>query len=569
MMRSRKAISQTMAMVIAVIVIGAAVAGYYLLYMQPSPTPTPTPTPSPQVRVLRSTHPLPFYIDPSVGTDGASTTAQYNLYDALIRIDWDNKVIPWLAEKWSYSSDGLTYTFIIKKDVKFHDGSEMTVDDVVWSMKRFITLGTGNAYVITPFVQDATAINSTAVQLKLKSSFGPFVSSLTRFYILNKDLVLQHLKPGQYGDMGDYGQEWLTANDAGSGAYKVRSYILGEKLVMEKHKDYFAGFLEKSPDIVEMIGTTEAMTVRTMLANKELEVSDVWQAIENLREIKKIPGIYIAATAETSYGWYLMMNTMKAPLDDVHVRRALAYAFDYDKLITTLFPDTIQMRGPVNTQLLGFNPDLFQFTRDIEKAKAELALSKYAMNITKYEISLHWCAEVPDEEKGAMLFMTNAAEIGIQINVVKTPWTTMVQESSSLETKPHIQYTSAGATFPEAGSVMINKYHSNNVFSWMQNECLMNKTLDGLLEDALRTQDFDQRMQKYKQIQNDLVNICPSIFMFQGIMWTAYPDYVTSPDVKYGKFEKVGELGNIYSVWGTGGGYRLFEVDRLITYAEK
>ena len=590
-LHSRKALTQTQMVLIAVAIIIVAIGGYYLFSnpspgelptptpspsisptSQPSVTPTPTQTPTPTVsgvRLLRSTWPLPFYIDPSVGTDGASSTAQYNIYDALVRIDFDGSLIPWVAEKWSYSDDGLTWVFIIKEGIKFHDGSELTAEDVAWSMQRFITLGTGRAYVLTPFVEKATVINSTAVEIKLKSQFGPFVSALNTFYIVNSDLLKQHLKAGEYGEFGDYGKEWLTTNDAGSGAYAVKEFNLGEKLVLQKHDDYWAGFADKSPDIVEMIGTTEAMTVRTLLANQELEISDNWQSRENLKEIGKLQNVKIAATMDVSGGWYLMLNTKKAPLDDVHVRKALAYAYDYNTLTTTLFPDTVKMKGPVNTQTPGFNPNLPEYKYDVEKARQELALSKYANNISSYTIDLHWCAEVPDEEKGAMLFMTNAAEIGINVNVVKTPWTSMVQESSSLETKPHIEYISASGAYPEAGSILINRYHSNNAFTWWQNECLLNNTLDTLLEDSLKTSDYDMRMEKYMAIQKDLVNICPSIFMFQGISYRAYQNYVTVPYVQYGHFEKQGDLGAVYSNQGSSGmEFRLFQVDRLMEYTE-
>jgi peptide/nickel transport system substrate-binding protein len=445
----------------------------------------------------------------------------------------------------------------------------MTADDVVWSMKRFLTLGTGRAYVLVPFVQDVVALNATTVKFTLKSTFGPFISALPTFYILNSDLVAQHLKAGgQYGTFGDYGKEWLTTHDAGSGAYFVKDFNPAAKLVLQMHKTYFGGFNAKSPDYVEMIGTTEAMTVRTMIANGELELTDNWQTRENLQAIKQIPDVTIAASMDISGGWYLMMDTKKAPTDDVHIRRALAYAFDYQKLTTTLFPDTVQMRGPVNSQLLGYDSSVFQFTRDLVKAKAELALSKYAANFTKYTITLHWCAEVPDEEKGALLFSTNAAEIGLNVQVVKTPWTSMVQESSSLETKPNIEYISAGADYPEAGSILMNRYHSKQALTWWQNEALLNTTLDAEMENALKTVDFNQRMTIYKQIQKELVNQCPSIFMFQAINWRAFPNYVTVPYVKYGKFQLTGSLGNVYSYSGSSGTeFRLFEINKLITYA--
>ncbi len=183
---------------------------------------------------------------------------------------------PHLATDWTYSEDGLTWNFTIRQGVKFHDGTELTAEDVAWSMTRFLTLGTGWAYVLTPYVEKAEALDDYTLQFTLKSSFGPFVSTLQYFYVLNKDLVLEHLGEGEFGELGDYGKEWLLTNDAGSGAYKVKSFVLEEKLVMEKFEDYWGEFADKAPDIIEMLATTEAITVRTMLANGELEYSDPW-----------------------------------------------------------------------------------------------------------------------------------------------------------------------------------------------------------------------------------------------------------------------------------------------------
>jgi peptide/nickel transport system substrate-binding protein len=388
--------------------------------------------------------------------------------------------------------------------------------------------------------------------------------------VLNKELVLKHIKAtGEFGELGDYGKEWLTLNDAGSGPYKVKRFVMGEKLVMEKFSDYWAGFADKAPDIVEMIGTTEAITIRTLMANKELEFTDQWQTLENFKEIKKIEGVHIEASMDTTGGWYLMMNTMKPPLDDVHVRRALQYVLDYDKIVTELFPGTVKFCGPVNSAMLGWNPDIPECARNVTKAQEELAKSKYAQNITEYNIELHWCAEVPDEEKVSMLFMANAAEIGITITPIKTPWTKMVQEASSIETKPHIVYISAGGAYPEAGALLMNRYHSKNALTWMQNENLFNSTLDALIEDALQTLDFDERMEKYKQIQWDIYNIAPSVYLFQGIGWHAMQGYVTAPYTQTGKFVKSGVLGDVYIYNAQSGGlfdFRLYKVDRLIPY---
>jgi peptide/nickel transport system substrate-binding protein len=519
-------------------------------------------------RVLRSTWAFPTYIDPCVGTDRSSRGAQINLYDPLIKLGSEGEVVPYLTTGWTYSEDGLTWNFAIRQGVKFHDGTELKADDVAWTMNRFLTMGLGGAYVLTPYVYpDAVAIDDYTVQFHLKGSFGPFISALNNFYVLNKDLVMEHLEEGEYGELGDYGKEWLLTNDAGSGAYKVKSFVLEEKLVMEKFEDYWNEFSDKAPDIIEMLATTEAITVRTMLANNELEYSDPWQSYENFKVIKELPDMKISGLGSTTGGAFLMINTKLPPTDDIHFRKAMAWSLNYTKVTTVLFPGTIQMVGPANTAMLGHNPDVLQYHQDFDKAREELALSKYANNYTAYEIDLHWCAEVPDEEKVAMQFMMDCAQIGITVNVIRTPWTTMVEEAGMLETSPHIIWVFAGGTYPEAGSILLARYHSDNAPSWQQNEWLLNETLDAMMEDAVATLDFDERMEKYKLIQRDLVNICPSIFMFQSLDWHAYPDYVTPNWVRDGEFVKQAELGDVYIFRAGEFECRLYDVDKEIAYA--
>jgi peptide/nickel transport system substrate-binding protein len=518
---------------------------------------------------MRITNAAPVYIDPAIGTDRTSSNAQNNLYDPLVKLGMGGEIIPWLATNWSYSPDGLTWNFTIRKGVKFHDGSEVTAEDVAFSVNRLLRMGTGRAFVISPYVMEVVAIDKYTAQFRLKTPFGPLVSALNGIWVLNKKLVMQNIKPGEYGEFGDYGKAWLTTNDAGSGPYKVKKLIMGEKLIMEKFKDYWAGFADKAPDIVEILLTTEPVTVRTMMSNKELEYSDPWQPVENYLAMKKIPGVKVAGLMSTMGGWYLMINTKKPPTDDVYFRRALAYCFNYTKVVTELFPGAVQMRGPVNSAMMGWDPDLYQFDINFEKAREMLSRSKYAENYTKYEVELHWVAEVPDEEKVAMMFMADAAKVGINIKVVKVPWTTMVQNSGSMETTPHISYISAGGTYPEAGSILTSRYHSSNAKSWMSNEWLLDEKLDAMIEEALKTLDPTKRREKYIEIQRYIVDLCPTIFMYQSITWIAYPDYVEIPWVKEGKYLKTAHLGDVYEWTSQVGGdleIRLFKVDREIEY---
>lgn len=571
-----KIMEQRNLLIVVALVVIIAVAGAYVLWQRPKvpeevpekPEEIPETPEVPMKRVLRSTWAFPTYIDPHVYTDRSSGAAQYNLYDPLIKIGTGGTIVPWLATDWTWSPDGLTLTFTIKQGVKFHDGTELTAEDVAFSLNRQLIMGTGRGYILVPHVYpNATALDDYTVQLYLKHSFGPLLSALNGWYVVNKDLVMQHLKEGEYGEWGDFGAEWLVTHDAGSGAYMVKSFILEEKLVLEKFEDYWAGFADKAPDIVEMLATTEPITVKTMLSNGELEYSDPWQSLESFLGIKEIPNVKIAALMGTTGNWNLMMNTKKPPTDDVHFRRALAYLLNYTKVTTELFPGTIQAQGPIPHAMAGFDPEVFQYYLDFDKAREELALSKYADNYTDYEIELHWVAEVPDEEKVCMMFMADAAKVGINLKVVKVPWTTYVHNAGMLETSPNIVYVGAGGAFPEAGAYFVNRYHSSTATSWQQNEWLLNETLDAMIEDALQTLDFDERMEKYKVLQREIVNQCPTIWLYIGISWHAYPDYVTPEWVVSGEYMKSAILGDVYLVYGSEAEFRLYEVDRLIEYA--
>ena len=244
---------------------------------------------------LRVTFAWPTYIDPAVGSDFSSSSAFVNIYDTLVYPTPDGGVKPHVAESWETSSDGLVWTFHLRKDVKFHDGSGLTAEDVVFTMDRITTIGEGYGYMYLGKVQSSEAVDDYTVRFTLSEPYGPFLVTLVRLYILNKDLVMANRKAdGTYGDMGDYAKEWLLTNDAGSGPYRAKDVRLEEYVLMEKFDGYWGYFAPSAPDIVKFIGTTEAVTVRTMMSRKELEIGDQWQSVEALNSLDALEGVEIA-----------------------------------------------------------------------------------------------------------------------------------------------------------------------------------------------------------------------------------------------------------------------------------
>jgi len=481
-------------------------------------------------RVLRVSFSWPTYIDPAVGSDFSSSSSFVNLYDTLVYPDVDGSPLPHVARSWETSEDGLVWTFHLRDDVLFHDGTPLTAEDVKFSMDRITTIGEGYGFLFVGRVQKTEVVDDYTVRFHLSQPFGPFLTTLYRLYILNKDLVEKNIKrPGPYGDMGDYGKEFLLTHDAGSGPYMVKEFRVEEELVMVKNPNYWLSLDPETPDEVRFIGTTEPATIRTMMARRELEISDQWQPQEAWQALDALEGVDIASFyAGTEF--YLMINTKKPPTDDVHFRRAMAWAMDYQTVVDHIFPGSIQARGPIPQNIPGADPNVFQFQRDLDKAREELEKSKYYDQLDQLEVEFHWIAEVPDEEKVALLFMANMAEIGINVKVVKVPWMSVVEEMAQLETSPHIVSVFDSSHYPEAGSLLESRYHSSSAPTWEQNEWLLDPTLDAMIEDALATVDREERFAKYAEIQNYIVDLCPTIFLFEQVEKHAYQSaYVDWP----------------------------------------
>ena len=482
--------------------------------------------------IVRVTFSWPTQIDPAIGSDYSSSVAITNLYDTLVYPVSGGKVIPHLAEDWEISNDGLTYLFNLKRGVKFHSGNELKATDVKYSFERLMTIGEGFAYIFEGKVDSVEVIDDYTIKFNLKNPFGPFLSALVRLYIVDQETVTAHVQDtGEYGDNGDYGKNWLNTNDAGTGAYQVKDFSVGSYLLTEKFDDYFAEIAAKAPKYFKMIGTTDSVTVRTLMKRQELEISDQWQTLETFNTLENMDGIELYKNPDGGQ-LYLMINTKIPPTDDIHVRKALAYAFDYQVVTEQIYPGTKQACGPVSRVVPGWT-EVFQYSKDLEKAQAELRKSKYYQEMDQYTITLGTNSDVPDLEKISLMLMADGKKIGLKMEIERLPWMKIIDSVSRVETTPHLLSIWVNPHYAEAGSVLKSKYHSSNTGSWEQSEWLQNEELDQLIEQAIATVDQEKRMELYAQAQEKVVELCPSIFIYDNVERHAYQaSYIKWPQVE-------------------------------------
>ena len=468
-------------------------------------------------------------LDPAVATTGSSCIAVVNIYDTLVYPGKDG-LEPRVAERWEASDDGLTYTFYLKKGIKFHNGDELTASDVAFSMNRLLAIGEGYAYLFADSMDSVEAPDDYTVVFHLKKTFGPFVSALVRLPILNEEQVMANKQDGPYGEFGDYGKSWLVSNDAGSGAYISKELVQQDYFLAAKYDDWFMGWSnEYAPDGFKMMAITEASTVRTMIANKELDVTDQWQSTETLAALEKMDGVSIGEFS-TYLVYNMYYNTQLAPMDDVNFRRAISCLIDYDTICNTVFIDSVRARGPVPAGVLG-HTDTTVFEYDLEKAKEYLAASKYADNYGDYTVEILCNSDVANLEKVALMIQSAASQIGLTVEISRAPWVSIIDRLGSFDTTPHMLAVNGAPGYNEAGAYLESRYHSKTAGTWEQGEWLLNDGVDSMIEDAMATIDQEERFAKYADIQKYIVDeLCPTGYLCELTERIAYHgDYITWP----------------------------------------
>jgi peptide/nickel transport system substrate-binding protein len=466
-------------------------------------------------RVLRLDEAPVGEIDPAKATDYADTVLMVNLYDTLVfPKEGAPGVDALLATGWT--TDGKTYTFKLRDDVKFHSGNPLTADDVVFSFNRLVAMGQGFASLFVGRVDKVEAIDPHTVKFTLKEPYAPFLASLVRLEVVDAKTVMANKKDGKYGEFGDYGEAYLSAHDAGSGAYTVESQNPQSETVMVKFPGYFGGFADKAPDRVRYRYGMEAATVRAALSRGEHDIADLWIPPEVIKALAAEKSIKLYSEGGAT-GEYVKLNTQRAPLDDVHCRMALTYGFDYGTALKLLkindkFSQGIPANGPIPSGLLGHD-DAPAFKQDLDKAKAELEQCKYKGDQLTLDVS--WIAEVPARERIALLMKANFESLGFKVNVTKVPWALLTEQVTKPETTPHAAEIAVAAVTPDPDSLLYNMYSSKVPGTWMSAEHLSDAKVDELLEAGRSESDPAKRGEIYKQLSARLRELAPSLYLYE------------------------------------------------------
>lgn len=325
---------------------------------------------------------------------------QQQIYEPLYMISQDGKTVkPWLAKSSSVSADKLTWTIKLRTDIKFSDGTPMTSADVKFSLDT-ATKGNGWGFLNTA-IDMITAPTSDTVVIKTKTPWAPLLSDLACFS--------NSILPNNYG--GKTADAFFKA-PIGTGPFTLDHWTPGTELKMVANKTYWQPG-KPYLNSVTWKYVADDNTRALMLQSGQADINE-FPPSTSVAQIKKTAGLTVvpfpAAASE-----FIAMNEKVKALADVHVRRALSYAFDRKAVIKVVLAGIGTASNSILAPNVGFyDPKTPGLQYDLKKAAAELKKSKFSKGLT-----LDYLATAGSIQDNAMSSILQAAlkKIGVKLTI--------------------------------------------------------------------------------------------------------------------------------------------------------
>jgi ABC-type transport system substrate-binding protein len=432
-------------------------------------------------------------LDPHKAVDTMSFAVIRHINEPLVTVDCVTKeIVPVLAERWEMLDDH-TYKFYLKKGVKFHNGEELTADDIVFSLKRAASpeslfAKSSGKYIDT---EGFEIVDRYTVIVRTNGPVGGWLETMKHPYanIFNRKAVEQG------------GADYFR-NPVGTGAYRFKKWVKGERVELTAFDDYH-GAKPNAKTLVFLILPDDSSRVIALETGKvdlayAVPPSDYARlnSSANLKAVKA-PGLRLL---------YLGMNTQKKPLDDPRVREAVTCAINRDAFGEVVYQgNSVKPIGPL-VNASSFTPKDPKFTGfDPARAKALLAEAGYSKGLT---LNL-WTANFRDRVSGATVIQSMLAQVGITLNI-------QVFETGVFDgkVKTHEHDLMIGTwgmqTNRDAGQYWMVLFHSGGIgaTNWAR---LNDPVFNADIEKAQRTVDAAERTALLQKIWDRLCELHPVV----------------------------------------------------------
>jgi peptide/nickel transport system substrate-binding protein len=471
-------------------------------------------------------------LDPAAYSDRATETVIRNVFDGLVTRTTDNQVIPELAQDYRWVDDA-TVEFDLKQGVRFHNGDELTADDVVFTFERILNQDIGAQR--RGFVQEVSGVSRVSdhrVRFHLRGPWPVFLQMLVHNQIVPKDYVTR------VGDVE------FARKPVGCGPFAFVEGDLRERIVLEGYPDYYGGadllppvgppYLDEVvfrllPDVSERV---QALTSGSVHITQSVPPHMVPQLIGH-------PNVMIKTVVGTRPK-LLDLNVALPPFDDVRVRRALNYAVDADALLADVAGGYgVVLAGPLSPANLYADPGLEPYGYDPERAKSLLAEAGYQAEDVAFVIDAYGpYVEIAEAVSGQL------RELGMDVTVRAGDYAELVPQLLSCERQAFLRDWGDSA-FDPVGYVEA-KWHTRGESSSAGRgnyACYSNPDVDALIQAGASEPDEQVRREAYFRMQRMVQEDAPAVFLYVPQEIEAASDKVRnwepSPDSRI----------NLHDVW--------------------
>lgn len=414
--------------------------------------------------------------DPHRHTDSSTLAITKQIYNNLFILDDKNEIQGELVD--SYLIKNNTVEINLKKGVFFHDGEELNSEIVKNSLER------NKSIPVTKVLVDPIEKIEIIDNYKLKI-----------ICTTNIDILLHNLTHSSMAVVKENKDKKLI----GTGAFELIDWGTGEKVILGKNEKYFKG----SPKVgrVEFLTIPEAPNRYIALETDEIQIAydvssiDV-KTFKDSNNLKILNGL--------SYGTdFLSINTEKAPLNDKKIREAISYAIDKDSINEVIFEKTSKVANSIIT------PNTFGYSNDEEK-KYNLKKAKTIMENYKTPIEIElWIYEDTSKYQMAQIIQANLKEIGIDVKIQTLELSSFLQLTAQGKHNALIGlwYTSTG----DADYGYYPLLHNNSRGGVGNRSFYNNERVNVLLDEARKEISKEKRKEKYKEVQEIIVDENPII----------------------------------------------------------
>jgi peptide/nickel transport system substrate-binding protein len=451
----------------------------------------------------------PDSLDPHRSSLAVAVRAFRTIFDSLVVQAPDNSIKPWLATEWTISDDGKSYTFKLRKDVKFHDGTPFNAEAVKYSFDRIIDPKTQakNAVALLKPYASSEVIDEYTIKINLATPSTAFLSNLSQAMLG----IVSPTAAKKYGDQ-------FGKNPVGTGPYKFVSWTENADIIVEKNKDYHWGpsnvenkdvpYLDK---ITFKIIPEEATRIGSVQSGQVLAAETV--PPQNNLSLKNDPKTQVLQVNTIGLPYTLFFNQRKAPWNDVRARKAVQLSVDVDAIVKTLYLNTYSRAwSPLTPGILSYDKSLENSNKlDIDKANKlldELGYVKGSDRIREKDgkkLTLNYVDGTPNREKRndiAVMVQQQLKKIGIKVEInITKDIASVIQQKADYDVYGNSQVNSD----PNALRAF---YHSTTP----EEEATIKRLgggsdpeLDQWLEEGTEELDQAKRTDIYKKIQQKII----------------------------------------------------------------